>query len=438
MNDIIVVKFGGSSLADGGQFAKVKGIIEADKNRRYVIPSAPGKRNSQDIKITDLLYQIHERTGQGLDTDQAFHMIKKRFKGICEDLHVDVDIEGLLDEIKSRADKGASKDYLASRGEYLNGIILANYLGYDFIDAKELIVFDNNGVFDASATEDKIANRLSGVQTAVIPGFYGANENGDIITFSRGGSDYTGAIVANGVRAGLYENWTDVSGFLMADPRIVSDAKTIEVVSYKELRELSYMGAPVLHEEVIFPVKKYGIPINIKNTNSPKDKGTMIVDESTNPPIKDVITGISGKKDFTVITVYKSFMNTEIGFIRKIANIFEDNNISIEHIPSSIDAISAIVSDTGLNFKLDKVVDDIKEKCHVDNVTVKSNMALIAIVGRGLAQNKGILGKVFTALANQGININMVSQDSSELNIILGIENHDYDKAVKAIYNVVK
>lgn len=438
MKDIVVAKFGGSSLADAVQFTKVKNIIGSNSNRRYIIPSAPGKRSSEDTKVTDLLYLCHEKITQGLDSTQIFDSIKNRFQDISTDLALEINMEKHLDEIKFNVEDGASRDYIASRGEYLNGIILAKYLGYEFIDAKELIVFKMNRRFDAIATEEKISNRLSDVENAVIPGFYGANENGDVITFSRGGSDFTGAIIANGVRASLYENWTDVSGFLIADPRIVSDAKTIELVTYTELRELSYMGAPVLHEEVIFPVKKYGIPINIKNTNKPEDEGTMIVDESTNPPIKDKITGISGKKDFTVITIYKTFMNSEIGFIRKVAGVFEDNNISIEHIPSSIDSLSAIVSSKGLDSKMNKVKEDIQLKCESDSITVHPNMALIAVVGRGLAQNKGISGNVFAALADNGINIRMISQDSSELNIIIGIENDDYDRAVEAIYSIVR
>lgn len=438
MEDIIVAKFGGSSLADGNQFSKVKNIVKSDSRRRYIIPSAPGKRSSEDTKVTDLLYLCHEKASQGLEFHQVFDKIENRFQDICNALGLQLDIKKPLQEIKDNIVNGASRDYVASRGEYLNGIILAEYLGYEFIDPKELIVFNLNGRYDPIITEGLISKRLANVRYAVIPGFYGADENGEIVTFSRGGSDFTGAIIANGTRARLYENWTDVSGFLIADPRIVSDAKTIEVLTYQELRELSYMGAPVLHEEAIFPVKKYSIPINIRNTNRPEDKGTMIVDEFTKPPVNDIVTGISGKKDFTVITINKTFMNTEIGFIRKLAEVLEDNDISVEHIPSSIDAISAIISSSELNSKLDKVVEDIKTKCNPDNIEVHSDIALIAIVGRGLAQTGGIAGKIFTALADHKVNIKMISQDLSELNIIIGIKNQDFDSAIQAIYSVVQ
>lgn len=431
--EIIVAKFGGSSLADSSQFIKVKDIVKSDKSRRYVIPSAPGKRFGKDHKITDLLYMCYQLSSHGLNFDEVFKIIQDRFLQIVKELNLELDMDGELNQIKENIKSGYSRDYTASRGEYLNGLILAKYLEFQFIDAAEIIVFDEKGQYDPVLTEEKVNRRLKEVEYGVIPGFYGSDEKGQIITFSRGGSDVTGAIIANGVRAQVYENWTDVSGFLMADPNIVLDAKPMEVVTYKELRELSYMGAPVLHEEAIFPVRKYGIPINIKNTNSPQDKGTMIVAESKHES-QSPITGISGKKDFTVINIEKTLMTGERDFFRKLISVFETNDIPVEHMPSSIDTISVVVNSSHINPKLKKVLEEIRIYVKSDNITVHPNMALVAVVGRGMIKTKGVSAKIFTALAKAGVNIRMITQGSSELNIIVGIENEDFDKAVKAIY----
>lgn len=433
MEDILVAKFGGSSLSESKQFIKVKEIIESDKRRRYVVPSAPGKRFSKDHKITDLLLMCHQLSSHGLNFDEVFSIIEERYRGICNDLELNLNIDEYLKEVKNKIRDGASVDFAASRGEYLNGLILSNYLGFDFIDAADLIVFDEKGQYNSDLTEIRVKKVLSNSEYGVIPGFYGANENGEIITFSRGGSDVTGAIIANGVQASLYENWTDVSGFLMADPNIVKDAAPMDLVTYRELRELSYMGAPVLHEEAIFPVRKYGVPINIRNTNKPDDKGTMIVDDSAPSMDKD-ITGISGKKNFTVISIEKTLMTSEKDFFRKLVSVFETNDIDIEHMPSSIDSISVIVPSSQVDSKLKKLLEEIRIYCRPDNITTYPNMALVAVVGRGMISTKGISGKIFTALANAGVNIRMITQGSSELNIIVGIENEDFDKAVEAIY----
>lgn len=433
MKDIIVAKFGGSSLADSKQFAKVRDIVKSDTRRRYVIPSAPGKRNSKDYKITDLLYMCYQLASHGLNFDEVYNIIENRYKGICDELNLDIQIAQTLAEVKDKIKNGAPRDYSASRGEYLNAIILSNYLGFEFIDAAELILFDNKGRFNSEATQKRVESRLAKVNYGVIPGFYGAKENGEIVTFSRGGSDITGAIITSGVNSKLYENWTDVSGFLMADPRIVKNPKPIEIITYKELRELSYMGAQVLHEEAIFPVKKAGIPINIKNTNFPEDSGTMIVNDHT-PISSGNITGISGKKDFTVISIEKTLMNCETGILRKMISVFETNDISIEHVPTGIDSISVIVSNSELNSKLDKVIEEIRIYCNPDSITCYPNMALIAVVGRGMIRAKGVSAKVFTALGSNGINVRMITQGSSELNIIIGIENDDFELAMAAIY----
>lgn len=434
MKDVIVAKFGGSSLADSKQIAKVKDIIKSDSRRKYIIPSAPGKRDSKDHKVTDLLYMCYQLASHNLNFDEVYGIIEKRFQDICIELSLDIDINENLLEIKRKIQSGASKDYVASRGEYLNAIILSHYLGFEFVDAKDLIVFNNSGQFDSEATQTKVQSKLEKIGQAIIPGFYGAKENGEIITFSRGGSDITGAIIARGIDSELYENWTDVSGFLMADPKIVKDPKPIKAITYKELRELSYMGAPVLHEEAIFPVRQSGIPINIKNTNFPNEPGTMIVDDLSPISSTGTITGIAGKKDFTVITIEKTLMSLEKDFYRKLITVLETNNISIEHMPSSIDSVSLIISSTQLNSKLEKVIEEIRIYCKPDSIICHPNMALIAVVGRGMIRAKGVSAKVFTALANKGINIRMITQGSSELNIIIGIENADFNMAIAAIY----
>lgn len=438
MDNIIVAKFGGSSLADSDQFLKVKAIIESDDNRRYVIPSAPGKVHKDDHKITDLLYMCHQLSSHRLNIDDVYSIIEKRFLNIGIELGLELDIQKVLDDIKGKIQDGASKDYAASRGEYLNAIILANFLGFEFIDAKELIEFDDKGEFNPKASKIKMEKRLSGVSKAVIPGFYGAKADGEIATFSRGGSDITGSIVASVLNCKLYENWTDVSGFLMADPRIVEEPKPIETITYKELRELSYMGAPVLHEESLFPVKNKGIAINIKNTNRPEDPGTKIVDDLY--PIKhtETITGIAGKKDFTVISIEKTRMISEKDFLRKLITVLETNNISIEHMPSSIDSISLVVPAAQINSKLDKVIEEIKIYCNPDSIISYPDMALIAVVGRGMIRTKGILAKIFTALSESGTNIRMVIQGSSELNVIVGVENADFNKSIASIYKAFK
>ena len=430
----VVTKFGGSSLADASQFKKVKNIICADDARKYVVPSAPGKRNKKDTKVTDLLYLCHAHVETGIALDDVFKHVESRYTEIVNELGLNFDIKKYLDVVKKDLEDGASKDYAASRGEYLNGLVLANYLGYEFVDAKDVIVVDEDGALNSEKTNEALKAVLSKTPKAVIPGFYGADANGNIVTFSRGGSDVTGALVAASVDADLYENWTDVSGFLMADPRIIDNPKAIDQITYKELRELSYMGASVLHEDAIFPVRAAGIPINIKNTNRPEDKGTFIVQDIDDKECK-TITGIAGKKDFTVISIEKAMMNSELGFCRKLLSVLETNNISFENMPSGIDSVCVVISDSELKHKRDKIVEEIKRACNPDSIVVHPNMALIATVGKRMAKQKGVAAKVFSALSEANVNIRMIDQGSSEMNILVGIENDDFERGIQAIYN---
>ena len=428
----IVTKFGGSSLADSIHFKKVKNILESNPERKYIIPSAPGKSSFKDFKITDLLYLCHAHVKSGISLDDVFKLISERYKSIVDDLNLNLDLTSYLNIIKTDIENGASVDYTASRGEYLNGIILANYLNIDFIDAKDVIKFNKYGTLNIEETYVALKDKLSNHERAVIPGFYGSNEHGDIVTFSRGGSDITGALVAASINAKLYENWTDVSGFLMADPRIVNNPKKIKTITYGELRELSYMGASVLHEEAVFPVRTSGIPINIRNTNEPENEGTLIV--SNEIKHENTITGIAGKQNFTVLSIEKSMMNSESGFCRKILTILEQNGVSFENMPSGIDTVSVVISDSNLKNKTEIIVEEIKRACNPDSVVVYPNMALIATVGTGMAYTKGVASKIFTALAESDINIRMIDQGSSEINVLVGIENDDFEKGINAIY----
>jgi aspartate kinase len=430
-----VVKFGGSSLASSQQFKKVGEIIHAEESRKYIVPSAPGKRFSDDIKVTDMLYECYTAAVKGKDYKPLLENIKKRYYDIINELGLDLSLEKEFSIMESGFVGKAGRDYAASRGEYLNGIVLANYLGFEFIDAAEVIFFDDNGNFDADKTNEILSERLSKVAYAVIPGFYGSMPNDTIKTFSRGGSDVTGSIVAKAVKADLYENWTDVSGVLVTDPRIIDNPKVINTITYKELRELSYMGASVLHEDAIFPVRKEGIPINIKNTNAPSDPGTMIV-ESTSMKPEYTITGIAGKRGFTVVTIEKDMMNSELGFGRRVLEEFEKNGVSFEHMPSGIDTMSVVVHQAEFGKKEQEILAGIHRNTHPDSIEIESDIALIAVVGRGMKATRGTAGRIFSALAHAHVNVKMIDQGSSELNIIVGVEDSDFEKAIQAIYNI--
>ncbi len=430
-----VVKFGGSSLASAEQFRKVGDIIHAEDARRYVVPSAPGKRFASDTKVTDMLYACYDLAAKGKNFDEEFERIKQRYNEIISELGLDLSLEDEFSTVKSCFIGRAGRDYAASRGEYLNGIVLAAYLGYEFVDAADIIFFTDSGEFDPERTAKAASERLSKLERAVIPGFYGSMPNDTIKTFSRGGSDVTGSIVAAAVNADIYENWTDVSGFLIADPRIVDDPLPITTITYKELRELSYMGAGVLHEDAIFPVRKAGIPINIRNTNAPMDSGTMIV-ESTSQKPQFTITGIAGKKGFTVINIEKDMMNAELGFGRRVLEVFEKNGISFEHMPSGIDTMSVIVHQEEFEPKEQEILSGLHRNVHPDSIDIETDLALIAVVGRAMKSNRGTAGRIFAALAHAHVNVKMIDQGSSELNIIIGVEEKDFEAAVKSIYEI--
>ncbi len=430
-----VVKFGGSSLASAGQFKKAARIIRADKTRLYVVPSAPGKRFSSDTKVTDMLYGCYGAAIREKDFTEQLEAIKARYQEIIDGLKLSLSLEDEFKTIRENFGKKIGRDYAASRGEYLNGKIMAAYLGFEFIDAAEVVRFDKEKVFDDETTNMLLAERLRNSSGVVIPGFYGAMEDGTIVTFSRGGSDITGSLVALAVQADLYENWTDVSGFLIADPRIVQNPKAIETITYKELRELAYMGASVLHEDAIFPVRKAGIPINIRNTNQPEDKGTLIVEGTCRQP-RYTITGIAGTDSFVSITIEKSMMNSEVGFCRKVLQVFEENDISIEHMPSGIDTMTIFVHKDVFEEKEQQVIAGIHKAVHPDHIELESDLALIAVVGRGMKATRGTAGRIFSSLAHAHINVKMIDQGSSELNIIIGVRHDDFKNAIRALYEI--
>ena len=425
-----VVKFGGSSLASAEQFKKVGAIIRSDAGRRFVVPSAPGKRFDKDTKVTDMLYACYALAAEGKDFGRELRQIEQRYQEIIDGLELKLSLEKEFSLIRENFAGKAGKDYAASRGEYLNGIVMANYLGYEFVDAAEVIVFCEDGSFDMDKTTEVLGERLKDMKNAVIPGFYGALPDGHVITFSRGGSDITGSLVAAAIHADIYENWTDVSGFLVTDPRIVVNPEVIETITYRELRELSYMGATVLHEEAIFPVRKEGIPINIRNTNAPEDKGTLIVESTCRKP-KYTITGIAGKKGFAALNIEKDMMNSEVGFGRKVLEVFEKNGISFEHMPSGIDTMTVFVHQSEFEEKEQKVLAGIHRAVSPDSIELESDLALIAVVGRGMRSNRGTAGRIFSALSHANVNVKMIDQGSSELNIIIGVKNEDFEPAIQ-------
>ena len=434
-----VVKFGGSSLADANQFRKVADIIKSDDKRRYVVPSAPGKRFSDDIKVTDMLYKCCELAGSGVDFTEDFQIIKDRYNGIISDLGVDISLDADFDIIVNELKSRPAKDYAASRGEFLNGKVLAAYLGFNFVDAADVVIFDTKGQLLLDETVKAVRAQLKDLDNAVIPGFYGKTTEGVIKTFSRGGSDVTGSIIANAVNAEIYENWTDVSGFLVADPRIVENPEAIETITYRELRELAYMGASVLHEDAIFPVRSAGIPINIRNTNRPEDAGTMIVSNDydfSRESLGHTITGIAGKKGFSTINIEKAMMNNELGFGMKVLNVLYQNGISFEHMPSGIDTMSITVDSAKLEPVREKVLAEIRREVNPDHLEIEDNIAILAVVGRRMKNTRGTVARVFAAMAHARINVKLIDQGSSELNVIIGVSESDLPEAIRRIYDM--
>ncbi len=429
----IVCKFGGSSVADHNQFLKIRKIVQANPKRTVIVPSAPGKRHSGEAKLTDLLYLCHDMAQKKLSLDGPFALIRDRYLGIETGLGLKADMAQVLESFRGEIETGASRDFVASRGEYLCGILVAAFLGAELVDPKDTVFFDKTGRIDPK-TYPALAKRMSDENRLyVLPGFYGADVKGNIKTFSRGGSDISGAIAARAVMAELYENWTDVSGLLMADPRIVDNPHPLDEVSYREIRELSYMGANVFHDEAIAPVRDVGIPINIRNTNRPEDPGTRIV--SKLPRItKYDIAGVAGKKNFSMFSLEKNMMNKEIGFARKMLGIFETKGVSIEHVPSSIDSMSVVVSNEEINDKTEAILEDIRRILEPDTLEVEQDLALIAVVGEGLSHQVGQAAKVFIALRDAQVNVRIIDQGSSEFNIIIGVDNADYEKAIRALY----
>ncbi len=434
-----VVKFGGSSLADANQFKKVAAIIKSDDKRKYVVPSAPGKRFSDDIKITDMLYKCCELAVNGEDFSADFQIIKDRYNGIISELGMELSLDSEFDAIAAELKSRPSRDFAASRGEYLNGIILASYLGYEFVDAADVIVFDTKGTLLLDETVAAVRAKLKELPNAVIPGFYGRTTEGNIKTFSRGGSDVTGSILANAVKAEIYENWTDVSGFLVADPRIVENPDVIEVITYRELRELAYMGASVLHEDAIFPVRSAGIPINIRNTNKPEDPGTMIVSNDhdfSRESVAHTITGIAGRKGFSTINIEKAMMNSETGFGMKVLKVLFDHGLSFEHMPSGIDTMSITLDSAKLEPVREEVLAHIRKEVAPDHLEIEDNIALLAVVGRRMKNTRGTVARIFAAMAHARINVKMIDQGSSELNVIIGVSEHDLPEAIRKIYDM--
>ncbi len=432
-----VCKFGGTSMANGDTISRVVDIVNSDPQRQYIVVSAPGKRNNADVKVTDALYACFNEKLEKGNCTQSFEVVRKRFKDIVDSLGLDFDIDSVLDEVKAGIDRSLTKDYAASRGEYLSAIILAKKLGFEFVDTQDIVKFSGDKL-QMHYSLDLIKQRLDGVERAVIPGFYGSNQDGRVTTFSRGGSDITGALIARAVGADVYENWTDVDGFLTADPRVVDNPEIIDFLSYRELRELSYMGAEVLHPESIFPVRSVGIPINIKNTFNPSCPGTMIVSEKDLPKKQKVVTGIAGKKGFTIINIEKDMMNSEIGFGRKVLSVLEFEGISFEHVPSGIDTLSVVIRDEYIAGKMQKVLAALQESVNADNIEIHSGLSLIATVGHNMASRQGTAATLFSALASSNINVRMIDQGSSELNIIVGVDSFDYEKAINAIYHSFK
>ena len=435
---IKVVKFGGSSVANSAQFQKVKGIIDSDPSRKFIVTSACGKESHEDHKITDLLYLCEAHIRYGVSHESIFQMIVDKYNRIKHDLHLTVDLDREFAIIEKQMLRDLNTDFLVSRGEYLTARCLAEYLDADFVDAADVIAFGYDGEIDMQRTHELILRNCAPDRKIVIPGFYGALPNGVIKVMSRGGSDITGSVIANCIDADIYENWTDVSGFMVADPRIVKNPLRIPRITYSELRGMSYMGANVLHDDAVFPVKSKNIPINIRNTNEPDNPGTLIMNDCTEtdklePP--HVVTGITGRKDYTVITLVKSHSSAEVGFLRKLLSIFEDYHVSIESVPVTVDTFSIIVQTKLIDHCLYEVVGRIKKELTPDELKIEDHLALVAVVGRGMKKMPGASGRFLSEFGRNSINIKIINQSADELSIVVGVTNQDFEKAIRCIYD---
>jgi len=431
---VTVTKFGGSSLSCATQFAKVKNIVLSDPKRKIVVCSALGKRDKNDTKITDLLYILHAHLKYSVPYEDIWDMLYTRFVGVRDELGIDYNIEKDLEALKAELNKNISQDYLVSRGEYLTSILMSKYLNYKFVDARDLLRFNYDGKLDEKLTESNVKAAFNAYGQMVVPGFYGSYPNATIKLLSRGGSDVTGSILAKCVNASVYENWTDVSGILAADPKLVSNPKAIKEITYAELRELSYMGASVLHEETVFPVQSLNIPINLKNTNEPDNPGTFIQNECTDT--SNIVTGIAGKKDFLSFNIQKDHMSNEVGFLRKALSVFEKYDVSIEHVPSGIDSFSVVVGAASVEKCRYELVTELKKELGA-TVSINDNIALVAVVGRNMAKRSGVCAKIFETLGAKKINVKLLAQGPSELNIIIGVDAKDYEETIKALYEAL-
>lgn len=435
---IKVVKFGGSSVANAEQFKKVKKIIDEDESRKFIVTSACGKESHEDHKITDLLYLCQAHAKYGVDYDDIFSMIEDKYQRIKKNLNLKVNLDKEFKQIKEIISKDITSDYLISRGEYLTGLCLSEYLGVKFVDAANIIAFRYDGEIDMERTEKQLQAVAEKEEKILVPGFYGAMPNGTIKVMSRGGSDITGSVLANIVNADIYENWTDVSGFMVTDPKIIKNPLRIPRITYAELRQMSYMGANVLHDDAIFPVRSKNIPINIRNTNKPKNLGTLIMNDcskydAVEPP--HTVTGITGKKDFTVITVVKSHSSAEVGTLRKLLQVFEEYHISIESVPITVDTFSFIIDSETISQSLYEIIGRIKNEFKPDDIRVEDHLALIAVVGRGMKAVPGASGQFLSEFGRNHINIKIINQSSDELSVVVGVENRDFEKAIKCIYD---
>ena len=423
-------------MADAGQYRKVRDIILADPARRVVIVSAAGKRDKNDHKITDLLYLCHAHIQYGVDCNPVFELITSRYLEIRDELGIELDLEQEFAALKEKLDaKSVSQDEMASRGEYFSAKLMAAFLGFEFVDATDWIFFNIDGTVDEEASYKALQSKYHG-KGIVTPGFYGVMSDRSIRTFSRGGSDITGSLAAAALDANVYENWTDVSGILMADPRIVDDPKPIAEITYDELRELAFAGANVLHEGAIFPVREKNIPLNIRNTNEPAAPGTMIKGhfETESDPNR-IITGITGKKDYSIITVFKRGLTSQVGILRRILTVFEKHGISVDFVPNGIDNVSFVIPSATLAPHLYTLLADIQKDIVPDDITVHDQIAIVTAVGHRMAFRPGVSGKIFAALGQSGINIRMINQGPDELNIIFGVDNKDYTNAIRVLYD---